>query len=169
MGDFGFDYKVLSEVNSQHHKIIAGNHDNYNNIKENNYPHFLGDFGRAILNGVDFFFIRGAYSVDKAYRQEHISWWKDEELTYGESHKCFDSYLENKPSIVISHDCPTVMCERFKYSAYVSSNTQYLLQELFNAHEPDRWYFGHHHRNITEKIGKTTFTGLGELKFLDID
>jgi hypothetical protein len=73
LGDWGFNYSQLNKVDDTHHKILAGNHDNYDNMDR--FPHFLGDFGVYSVGGYDFFFIRGAFSVDKKYRIPKISWW----------------------------------------------------------------------------------------------
>ena len=76
-----------------------------------------------------------------------------------------------KESIVISHDCPTsiyvhVMTNPDKAKG---SQTSKLLQALYDIHQPDAWYFGHHHRRLTVEVGQTTFECLGELDYLDIE
>ena len=43
VGDFGFDYSTLTTVDSKHHRILGGNHDNYDKIEK--CPHYLGDYG----------------------------------------------------------------------------------------------------------------------------
>ena len=55
LGDFGFNYSILDEIDPSCHKIVAGNHDNYDKME--NYPHFCGDFGILELNGIEAFFI----------------------------------------------------------------------------------------------------------------
>lgn len=63
LGDMGFDYHHLSLVDATKHKILAGNHDAYDKM---NTAHWLGDF--IELNNVQFFFVRGAKSIDKNFR-----------------------------------------------------------------------------------------------------
>lgn len=196
VGDFGFDYRGLATVDAARHKIVAGNHDNYEAM--DGWDHFLGDSGiHSIPLAPDgygeprefkFFYIRGAFSVDKWRRSAYIDWWPEEELNYAQQIEALDAYKEAKPRIVVSHDCPEEIIEfvaqnglKFKPSA-----TGQLLQECYLSHQPDVWIFGHHHRNwMTHYNGigvtirgkqvdngsrKTTlFICLGELGYLDLD
>ena len=57
---------------------MAGNHDNYDTIP--NYPHYLGDCGFHTLNGTEFFYLRGAYSIDRDSRTIGVDWWAQEEI-----------------------------------------------------------------------------------------
>ena len=102
LGDFGFDYSCLKHVDTTKHKILLGNHDNYDNIPK----HSLGDFGVYELLGLKIFYIRGAYSIDKKYRIVGRSWWENEELNYTQCNDCIQLYKNTKPDMVISHDAP---------------------------------------------------------------
>lgn len=55
LGDFGFKYDTVKNLDGNCHKIIGGNHDNYSKIIE--VPHYLGDYGHATINEVSFSFI----------------------------------------------------------------------------------------------------------------
>ena len=64
IGDFGFRYETLKNVDHTKHLILPGNHDNYDTCY--NYRHFLSDYGYMVnFNGIDFFYYRGANSIDK--------------------------------------------------------------------------------------------------------
>src|SRR5690242_15856322 len=65
LGDLGFrgTYTRLlsSGLNTEMNKFFMGNHDDYNFV--NQLGDFcLGDYGNVELNGVSFFFVRGAFS-----------------------------------------------------------------------------------------------------------
>lgn len=186
IGDFGFDYTPLEKVDATRHRILAGNHDNYDAMGD--YPHFLGDFGTYAFPGFEFFFVRGGYSIDYRMRVEGISWWPEEELNYKQMNDCVIAYQEAKPEIVISHEAPVHVNELICTNNFdlPPSQTSRLLQHLFELHQPRLWLFGHWHKNwrcyydgkgVTPK-GKqidygdfrgTYFYCLAELGYLDFD
>ena len=108
IGDFGFgkhwNKLIEHKINSEQHKIIPGNHDDYNNMQKK-YT-FNKDFGNVNFNGLEFFFMRGAYSVDQYRRTIGVSWWPEEELEYKELQLAMEEYSDTNPEIVITHDCP---------------------------------------------------------------
>jgi predicted phosphodiesterase len=171
IGDLGFKYGCLENLDSASHKIVAGNHDNYDKIVE--YPHYLGDWGTCSLGGVDFFFLRGAYSIDRDQRTIGIDWWSQEEISIEAFMEARKSYRELRPKIVVTHTCPESIAPAFlqphKSHRVHITRTGWMLDELFNIHQPDLWVFGHFHisRNITE--GRTRFVCLNELETLDIE
>ena len=150
------------EIDYGWHKWIRGNHDDPNMCKL--HSNYLGNFG--YIKKADIFFISGGLSIDKEYRIENISWWKDEELNYEQTMQCIEEYINSKPRIVVSHECPTVI----KYDALtnilksqIASYTEKLLQNLYELHQPEYWIFGHHHNYIYKKYKNTTFVGLDEI------
>ena len=161
LGDFGFDYSCLDGI-SDNHKIVAGNHDNYDRMDDS---HFLGDYGTYEIEEQNFscFFIRGGFSVDKAFRTEGISWWKNEELTYQEMEKCVDLYSQAKPKIVISHECPSEIGQMICDGSYSPSKTSQLLNVLWNIHSPKIWVFAHWHKDWECFCRDTQFYCLDEL------
>lgn len=190
VGDFSFDYRWLERVDPEQHRIILGNHENYPRAKD--YPHFLGDFGVhsfPLKEGeFSFFYIRGARSVDKWARKEHIDWFAEEELNYTESHMALEMYTAMKPDIMISHECPAELMPFFLRNDWGlgASNTAKLLQACYEAHKPKTWLFGHLHHSrdmLYEGVGitprgqqidngprtPTRFICLNELDFVDVD
>ena len=164
LGDFGFNYETLKNVDHTKHKIIGGNHDNYSSI--NDSPNYLGNFGYRNLNGVDFFCYRGAYSIDKQYRTIGVDWWADEQVNAEQFMKARQLYREIKPDIMLTHDCPeSISPIVLKPGSQIYQNqTGYFLQELFNIHQPKKWYFGHYHRSWNMNISGTDFRCLDELE-----
>lgn len=168
LGDFGFKYETLKNVDPDHHKIIGGNHDNYSQIVD--IPHYLGDFGNYRLNKVKFFYYRGAYSIDRMYRTVGIDWWAEEENRIEVFMQARELYRKTKPKIVLTHDCPEFLIPHYiGFNNRIFQNiTSWALQELFNIHEPDLWIHGHYHLSKTTKFGNTTFICLNELETCNI-
>lgn len=168
VGDFGFDYRILDNVDSANHKLIGGNHDNYSTI--GNYPHYLGDFGTATVGDVSFFFVRGELSVDKHLRTTGVNWWPQEEMDWGKMYNAIDAYAEAKPSVVISHGCPADVLPFFVTNALkiFPSRTAQMLDSMWSIHRPKRWFFGHHHNTETLVVGDCVFQCLNELEAVDI-
>ena len=164
LGDLSLDYSGLKNIDAVQHRVIAGNHDNYDQLT----PHFLGDFGFHAFplpeGEFRFFFIRGAYSIDKAMRIPGRSWWHNEELDWEQGYKLIPIFQSEKPEIVLSHDCPQEVFMHLIYDApykmpgnYSTSRTSALLQNCFEAHKPKLWIFGHHHKQWRKQIKGTTF------------
>jgi predicted phosphodiesterase len=165
LGDFGFDYETLKNVDPTKHVFIGGNHDNYDIVEK--VPNYLGDFGHTVnFHGIDFFHYRGAYSIDRMYRTIGIDWWEKEQLNIEEFMKARELYRSIKPDIVLTHDCPI---ELIPYllppgSRIYENNTSWALNELFNIHQPKIWIFGHYHKSWKMTINKTDFICLDELE-----
>jgi len=183
IGDLGFDYSFLKHNDNNRHVFFGGNHDNYDVYS--NCLNSLGDYGNIGLGGLEFFFIRGAYSIDKKYREAyHLqtgkkTWWEEEELNYSKSYEAIEEYETFLPDVMITHDAPTEIAQLvgkddalraygFDPSTF-NTNTQKLLQAAFEVHQPKLWIFGHFHRNWIKTIKGTTFICLDELRYLDIN
>lgn len=168
VGDFGFDYSCMGGVDPDNHKILGGNHDNYDVIGD--CPNYLGDYGVCKIGNIEFFFIRGERSVDANLRIEGRTWWRAEELDMATAYKAIDAYVEAKPEIVISHGCPAEILPFFitNPNKFNPSRTAQFLDAMFNAHCPKLWVFGHHHKSDTLKVGDCTFRCLNELETMDV-
>jgi hypothetical protein len=165
LGDFGFKYDTLKNVDHTKHIILPGNHDNYYMCYR--YPHFLDDFGYMVnFNGVDFFYYRGAYSIDRQYRTIGIDWWEDEQVSIDQFMKARALYREVKPDLVITHDAPESIVPYLLSpgSRLYQNMTGWALNELFNIHQPKRWIFGHFHTSWRMTINGTDFRCLNELE-----
>lgn len=168
VGDVGFSFETLYNVDHNKFKIVGGNHDNYDKIIH--IPHYLGDYGYTELNGINFFFYRGAYSIDRQYRTIGIDWWEDEQVSIDQFMKARELYRQTKPKIVITHDCPQNIAVQMLNPGdrIFENNTSWALQELLNIHEPELWVFGHWHQSRAIQYGKTKFICLDELETYDI-
>lgn len=171
LGDFGFRtaWKWLNaNCNPDNHKILLGNHEEFPHITS----HSIGHYGMHNLAGMEFFFVRGAFSVDKRFRTENVSWWAEEELSFKDLMDALDIYTQVKPDIMITHDCPGnvygVSWDLFK-RPWIPNRTSQVLQEMFERHQPKLWIFGHWHLNVATYIKSCFFIGLNELDFVDYD
>lgn len=165
LGDFGFDYSTLKNIDPKNHVFIGGNHDNYDII--NDVPHYLGDYGYMVnFNGINFFYYRGAYSIDRRHRTIGIDWWSNEENNIDTFLEARKLYRDIKPDIVLTHDCPEeVVPLVLDRNDHIYQNiTGWALQELFNIHQPKIWRFGHHHKSWRMNINGTDFRCLNELE-----
>jgi predicted phosphodiesterase len=171
LGDLGFKYGCLRNLDSSRHKVIGGNHDNYDIIHE--FPNYLGDFGNCSLGGVDFFFLRGAYSIDRDLRTIGIDWWPQEEISHESFELAKELYKKTSPKIVITHCCPHSIIPHFLYpldatGKVYNTRTDWGLQELFEVHKPSLWLFGHYHVSKSVDIEGTRFVCLNELEAFDL-
>ena len=164
IGDFGFKYDTLKNVDSTRHLILPGNHDHYDTCY--NHPHFLGDYGYTSLNRIDFFYYRGAYSIDRQYRTIGIDWWENEQVNIDQFMKARELYRDIKPEVMITHDCPQdIALQMLEPGQRVYENiTSWALQELYNIHQPKLWFYGHWHRSVKIQHGNTQFVCLNELE-----
>jgi predicted phosphodiesterase len=164
LGDFGFKYETLKNVDSTRHLILPGNHDNYNDCY--NHSHFLGDYGYTSLNRVIFFYYRGAYSIDRQDRTIGINWWEQEQVTIDQFMKARELYREFKPDIVLTHDCPDFMVRDYvgPYARVYENITNWALGELYKIHQPKLWIHGHYHQSKTTVYENTKFICLDELE-----
>lgn len=189
IGDFGFssEWNKLnySSLNPKNHKVIAGNHDDYDIAP--NIPHYLGDYGTYELNDIKFFFIRGGLSIDKVYRVgEELSggpksWWSQEELNFAQMLDCLKLYKKSKPDIVLSHvpcgiyteyilgNKSDAILQRFKFHEGFKENHQLLGNEMIKVHKPKLWCSGHLHSSFHGVIDGVKVVGLAELESYEIN
>jgi len=164
IGDLGFDYSTLDNVDPDKFKIVSGNHDNMDKIIH--IPHYLGDYGYTSVNSVNFFYYRGAYSIDRQYRTIGIDYFEDEQLSIEQFMQARELYRKIKPDIVLAHDCPDFMVSRYigPHSRIYENITNWALGELYNIHQPKLFIHGHYHVSKTTQYGDTKFVCLNELE-----
>ena len=101
----------------------------------------------------------GANSIDKAWRIDGESWWKEEEITQ-EDVLNFTRNLKGRTHLdmILSHDCPAEVSQIISKlyvtgPAFDVSPSQYCLEQIKQCIQFDKWYFGHWHINkeITDK------------------
>lgn len=171
LGDLGFDYSLLEQLDPARHRFLPGNHDNYAALP----PYALGDFGLWRIPGVEpedlsgeVFFVRGGFSIDRLSRTENVDWFAQEELSDEQFARAIRLYAEVKPDFVISHDGPSSVIP-YVSNYCPTSRTGQGLQAMLELHRPKRWFFAHYHCAWGKEIDGTLFFCLGELAAWDMD
>ena len=163
VGDFGAGFREIPALNSRA-RFIRGNHDNPEVCR--NHPNWIKD--GTVENGI--MYIGGAYSIDRAYRKEGVSWWPDEEIAYGDWDAIIDTVQAAKPRIIVTHDCPeSIIPVLFPRAFPIKSRTQQALDVVFALHKPVLFIFGHWHYDRDKIINGTRFICLNELHYIDVD
>ena len=144
--------------------FIDGNHENHNALDSYSVTewhggkvHQLADSvyhlmrGQVFdIDGLKFFTMGGANSIDKYSRKENISWWAREMPSQEELQEGIDNLekVDFKVDYVLTHCCGTSLISQLIYS--YDSDT---LTSFFDHLEFDfglqfkHWYFGHYHRD----------------------
>lgn len=163
--------------------FIDGNHENFDMLNE--YPveywnggkiHKISEHIYHLLRGQifeiygeKFLTIGGADSSDREYREEHISWWSNERITYDDINEAKQNLekVNYKVDYVITHTPPTKTLNEFvKILTQCGEDIPYYLkQKIIPTKSSDMldfvvkevkykfWFCGHLH--IDEKINKT--------------
>lgn len=129
---------------------LEGNHENYTKLIEDCgawQPGWTWKSRGQVeeIDGYKMMFFGGASSWDKAYRTEGVSWWPDEEISYGQvtaalGHDHIDA--------IFSHDHPSSFSyseDRYPIDGF-GKGCRDALQTLHDQYKPEFWFFGHHHR-----------------------
>lgn len=145
------------------HRFIRGNHDNPGECRKHSQWIKDGEVEGSTM------FLGGGESVDRQWRQEGYNWWPEEQLGQAELWEMIDLYINTKPSIMVTHECPTEIANilaqvRFK----PPSRTSQALQAMWSTHSPALWVFGHWHIAFDQVANGTRFVCLPELAHLDI-
>lgn len=175
LGDFGIGFPKIHQMDKEdthalytwcqvptQHRFIRGNHDNPLVCKDS--LNYLGDFG--IYKNI--FYISGAWSIDQEWRTPGVSWWEGEQLSPKECYDCYDKYIECKPEIVVSHECPLSLVSMMGFNPPYPSRTNQLLEMMFKAHQPKWWLFGHFHQSWDKIILGTHFKCLNSLEIFEL-
>jgi hypothetical protein len=185
LGDFGVLWNPKEDSSSKYWLnwlskkpwttlFLDGNHENFDLVDNlQTIDKFDSKVGRAIdgvyhlrrghvytIEGITFFAMGGAASIDKAMRVENISWWAREQPSDKELELARYNLkaANHKIDYVLTHTCPTQV-KNDLLSAYNYTNNFYdpleaKLSEIEFSLEYKHWYFGHFHKNIT--LGKFT-------------
>lgn len=102
-----------------------------------------------IINGLKIFTMGGAESVDKQFRREGKTWWKEEIPSKDEYNEALDNLDNHNWDVdyIITHTASMNIMESM---CYIKENNS--LNSFFNMLEKDlrfkHWYFGHFHDDI---------------------
>ena len=179
IGDFGLGFDSIGKLPDKD-KFIRGNHDDPQACLD--HPNYLGEYGTFTEDGVKFFYLGGAYSIDYAWRKarmlqyplESQQWWPDEELSVEELTKAREIYSSFKPDVVFTHEAPNEagfkllkeLLDRPEKLPCCLSRTANYLNEMFHIYKPRLWVFGHYHKTVSFYYKETEFICLDELDTL---
>jgi hypothetical protein len=161
VGDFGMGFIPTPELPARA-RFIRGNHDSPEICRQ--HPNWIAD---GTIED-DTMFIGGAWSIDRAYRTEGVSWWPDEELSISELDRMIDMAIAMRPRIMVTHDCPTDAVYHLFNAHPISTRTQQALNAIWQLAPPEIWLFGHWHQSRDQVINGTRFICLAELEWVDL-
>lgn len=182
VGDFGFypeginQWLDLFETYPCRILAIDGNHEDFN---------YISTFGEGVHNVVGnlfyvsrgtvmeiegklFGFLGGGESIDKAYRRENISWWKEEQITVKDTETMVENVNYRQLDFLIAHVPP-----KFTIAAHFGPlNTKYWglpdewedisaqrMSKVYHTIRPRNFICGHMHRSVID----------GNIRILDIN
>lgn len=145
--------------------FVGGNHENYDAIERYPIEEWNGGKVRRIrehvlylmngqiftIDGIRFFIMGGATSVDKIFRVEGESWWPQEEPDKEVFQEAFDNLgkVGNKVDYVITHTIPEKV-RRTVFEAYsdfvnYDSGVERFLDLIMENVVFEKWFAGHIH------------------------
>jgi len=171
VGDYGAGFSYpYPEFDENNHRFIRGNHDSPEECRR--HPNWIND-GRVeeTIHSGAIMYVGGARSIDQEWRTEGHNWWPEEELSIAELGRMVDRYIDLKPAVMVTHDCPEAVVHPFFGSLAVSEDTRtrQAFQSMWEAHKPDLWIFGHWHYAVDQKVLGTRFICLDQLTYVDLD
>jgi len=131
-------------------------------------PQSLGSYGIWNISkefSDTIFYTRGAWSVDGSYRRaiDPNSWFPREQISEHEGIQALELYEKEKPSVVVTHDCPHIILDDINLpfsKGPITTSTGSLLDIMLQIWRPRLWIFGHHHQRVNLNYKNTNFVGL---------
>ncbi len=187
LGDFGWVYYPFGENKEQEYwldvlagrsytlAVVLGNHENYDLIetlpiemkwgnevrvlyRKTGNIYFLKRGGVYEINGRKILVIGGAESTDRGTRNEGISWWRQECLSYAETESCLDEIEIHGDTYdyVLSHTCPESIIYRLVGGKFLDRKCSVasFLQHIDGIVKCKEWHFGHFHKDDIVIDGK---------------
>lgn len=179
IGDMGLGFGDQLPSSGSNNRFIRGNHDAPDDCKL--HPNYAGEFGFDPKHNL--FFAGGGFSIDWQWRVARMNqggrpiWWMDEELSPEQLEAAEHLYLDIKPSVVATHDCPDSIRRRllhdivpgFRPEKDLPCRTATAFEKMFTQYQPKIWIFGHYHVDVDFEFAGTRFICLAELSHLDLD
>jgi predicted phosphodiesterase len=195
-GDFGFPWSNNPEnaednyyrrwFEQKPYKVIVvlGNHENYARILALPLVELYGakvrQYGSNIffveknevltIGSKTFYCFGGASSYDKESRVIWMSWWPEEDATYGD-YIALKEKVQKFPKVdyVVTHTCPEqwVPLLGSEFDTLDNCPTRKVLDELATLIQYDAWFFGHFHKD--RQVGDKAFCLYQTLKELSYE
>ena len=190
LGDFGFIFKYNDwkwnrflnhfEKNYPNKMIftVLGNHENYDSIEKMPVKDMFGARCRKIrsnvyavergeilsIEGLNILCIGGADSIDKAWRQDGISWWAQEKISDTDVKKTVEKGLTCSFDMVCSHAMPAFFMLQ-NFTPCFQTGSEFSLEKIYcdienNGGHIPLWIGGHVHNSIDMTYNDTLFRSL---------
>lgn len=182
-GDFG--YWPHTDLGEQYLKMVSdalttrgmrlywvdGNHENFDALEEA-CKHVPSAYRKKIIkpgiwylprattfsvDNTNFLAMGGAFSIDKAWRTPHVSWWHQETITEGDVQRAISAItlanVEGYPiDVILAHDAPLSanlqLQNGYKDDRESEANRE-RLQYITDAAAPKYLFHGHYHQRLT--------------------
>ena len=190
LGDFGFIFKYndwkwnrfLNHFGKNYpNKMIftvLGNHENYDSIEKMPVKDMFGARCRKIrsnvyaiergeilsIEGLNILCIGGADSIDKAWRQDGISWWAQEKISDTDVKKTVEKGLTCSFDMICSHAMPAFFMLQ-NFTPCFQTGSEFSLEKIYcdienNGGHIPLWIGGHVHNSIDMTYNDTLFRSL---------
>ena len=190
LGDFGFIFKYNDwkwnkflnhfEKNYPNKMIftVLGNHENYDSIEKMPVKDMFGARCRKIrsnvyaiergeilsIEGLNILCIGGADSIDKAWRQDGISWWTQEKISDADIKKTVEKGLTCSFDMICSHAMPAFFMLQ-NFTPCFQTGSEFSLEKIYcdienNGGHIPLWIGGHVHNSIDMTYNDTLFRSL---------
>ncbi|MEX0345841.1 MAG: hypothetical protein AB3N20_13025 [Rhizobiaceae bacterium] len=158
-------FDVMKRAGS--HRFIRGNQDDPAMCRQSEL--WIAD---GTVDG-DVFYCGGAETARRQNRIEGVNWWPDEELSEAEFAAVHEKYLDAKPRLMVTHDCPVsigaeILAAHDIGKPVAVTRTRKSFEAMLALHKPQIWIFGHWHLPFDRQIGSTRFICLDILQTIDL-
>jgi hypothetical protein len=180
LGDFGLIWNNSKEekywlkwLNSKPWTtlFIDGNHENHEILNSIGVSEAFGGGVHRISDSIyhlmrgevytienkKFFCFGGAESIDKMYRKEYVSWWKEEIPSMEQMQNGIDNLhnVDYQIDYVLTHTCPSdvfdYVVNNYKNITELERYLNHIKYRLDEREIDYQWYFGHFHKNLDIK------------------
>lgn len=143
--------EVFERVKNTPFYWLDGNHENFDQLDLDGGAWQPGitymPRGSVLeIDGKRLMFFGGAYSVDKYNRTEHLSWWRQESITYTQVQKTLET-VNGPIDALFTHEHATSIPYSNKYKDEIIEThaDRNALQVILHRYQPKFYFFGHHH------------------------
>lgn len=147
--------------------FIDGNHDNHDKLKKYRTQNSVHHIKRGTLQTLEnqrVVFCGGGTSIDRIYRIEGVSYWRDEVITAKDIEKCL---LHKTADLIVTHECPKDFFEYLELPFFIEDPScegdRSLLNVLKEELKPSTWIFGHYHEKHENTVDNTKFYCLPDI------
>lgn len=163
--------------------FVDGNHENFEQLNSYNVDMWNGGKVHFIesniihlmrgqvfeIDGTRFFTFGGAYSIDKMYRTEGVSWFPEEMPTCAEYEEGWHNLekADFKVDYILSHSGPREVVAAMGYGELSDDEVELrqYLQRVADNTDFTAWYFGHFHEDA--EVDDMYFCLYDELKTIE--